>query len=490
MKTSLDAHEDAVSTGGEKLPAAHRLVIALMLASAFVVMLNETLVSVALPRIMASLAIEAATAQWLVTAYMLTMAVVIPLTGFLMKRFSTRGVYIGAMTFFALGTLVASAGSLFELLVLGRVLQAVGTGIMSPLLMTTIMTLIPADRRGRMMGAIAIVMSVAPMLGPLLGGLIVNWLPWQALFLLVLPIALLALGLGVFFMRNVTEPTTARVDWLSVLLATLAFGGLIYGLSELGGSVEVDQVLPDWIPLAVGLIALACFVLRQLVLQRDDAALIDLRIFASSAFTRSVLMMVAMNAILFGSLMLLPIYIQDGLGLSPLESGLIVLPGGLLMGLAAPVVGIVFDRVGARPLVIPGAAITCVALWLMAFLLTAAATFSTVLVLYLILSLGLALLFAPLFTVALGGVSQRLYAYASAGIGTVQQVAGAAGTALFMMIYTAAARAASDDGGSAAVEAGTQSALFVAAVLSIGLVGLSFLIPRGIDAEQALSPKA
>lgn len=462
------------------LPTAHKVVIGIMLASAFVVMLNETLVGVALPSIMAELGIDASVAQWLVTAYMLTMAIVIPLTGFLMQRFSTRAVFIGAMAFFTAGTLVASLAPLFATLLLGRVLQAVGTGVMTPLLMTTIMTLIPADRRGRMMGAISVVMSVAPVLGPLMGGIIVNWLGWQALFMLVLPIAVIALLLGVFAMRNVSETSRVRIDLLSVLLSVLAFGGLIFGLSEIGHEAEVDAVMPNWLPLVVGAAALLVFVLRQISLQRRDAALIDLRIFSSSAFTRAVLMMVAMNAILFGSLTLLPLYIQSGLGLSPLQSGLIVLPGGLLMGLAGPFVGLAFDRVGARPLVIPGAVITSLALWLMAFLLTDSATFGTVLTLYLVLSAGLALLFAPLFTVALGSVSQRLYSYASAGIGTVQQVAGAAGTALFMVVYTTAANNAVADGASAsaAVEAGTHLALLLAAVLSLALVALACIIPK------------
>lgn len=469
----------------EKLPRAHVLVISILLVSAFVVMLNETLVGVALPRIMHELKIDAGTAQWLVTAYMLTMAIVIPLTGFLMKRYSTRTVFIGAMAFFTLGTAVAAFAPFFVTLLLGRVLQAVGTGVMTPLLMTTIMTLIPADRRGRMMGMISIVMSVAPVLGPLIGGLIINWLHWQALFMLVLPIAVIALLLGVWLMRNVTETSKVRIDLLSVLLSVLAFGGLIFGLSEIGHDAEVDQVIPNWLPLVVGAAALLCFVLRQLQLQRSDEALIDLRIFGAKAFTRAVLMMVAINAILFGSLTLLPLYIQNGLGLSPLESGLIVLPGGLLMGLAGPFVGLAYDKVGARPLVIPGAMITSLALWFMAFLLTDQATFGLVLTLYMVLSAGLALLFAPLFTVALGSVPQKLYSYGSAGIGTVQQVAGAAGTALFMVVYSSASNQAVLDGAgdAAAVEAGTHYAFVLGAVLSLGLVALSFIIPKKSASE-------
>nr|WP_279588545.1 DHA2 family efflux MFS transporter permease subunit [Microbacterium endophyticum] len=459
----------------------------MLLISAFVVMLNETLVGVALPRIMDDLKIGASVAQWLVTAYMLTMAVVIPLTGFLMKRFTTRAVFIGAMTLFVVGTLVAAVAPVFGMLLAGRVLQAAGTGVMTPLLMTTIMTVVPVGRRGRMMGTITIVMSVAPVMGPLLGGIIVNSLPWQALFIIIFPFGVLALVLGIWRMTNVSEPERVRIDILSVLLSVLAFGGLIYGLSEFGNETKGVSTMSPLIPVLVGALSLAAFVFRQLYLQRTNEALIDLRIFASSAFTRALIMMAVMNAILFGSLTLLPLYIQDGLGLSPLQSGLIVLPGGLLMGLAGPFVGLAFDKIGPRPLVIPGAIITSVALWMMALMLTAHATFGTVLGLYLVLCAGLALLFAPLFTVALSSVKDQFYPYASAGIGTAQQIAGAAGTSLFIVVYTMVGTSVRSGGGSAslAVDQGAHYALLLAAVLSLAIIGLSFLIRKPSAVETA-----
>ncbi|MBA8817195.1 DHA2 family lincomycin resistance protein-like MFS transporter [Microbacterium halimionae] len=481
--------ETSPAQDADAITPAHRRVIGLLLISAFVVMLNETLVGVALPRIMDDLKIGASTAQWLVTAYMLTMAVVIPLTGFFMKRFTTRAVFIGAMALFVAGTLVAALAPAFGVLLAGRVLQAAGTGVMTPLLMTTIMTVVPAGRRGRMMGTITIVMSVAPVLGPLIGGIIVNSLPWQALFVIIFPFGILALVLGLWRMTNVSETERVRIDLLSVLLSVLAFGGLIYGLSEFGNEAEGVSTMSPWIPVAVGVLSLAAFVFRQLHLQRTNDALIDLRIFASSAFSRALIMMAVINAILYGSLTLLPLYIQDGLGLTPLQSGLIVLPGGLLMGLAGPFVGLAFDRIGPRPLVIPGAIITSIALWLMALMFTAHATFATVLGLYLVLCAGLSLLFAPLFTVALSSVKDQFYPYASAGIGTAQQLAGAAGTSLFIVVYTVIGQGVRTDGGSAAhaVDQGAHSALLLAAVLSLAIVALSFTIRKPEPAEVAAS---
>ncbi|XPP27288.1 MAG: DHA2 family efflux MFS transporter permease subunit [Leucobacter sp.] len=471
----------------EKLSPEHRIVLALLLTSAFVVMLNETIVGVALPTIMKDLGVDPVIGQYLVTAYMLTMAIVIPLTGFLMKRFTTRQVFIGAVSLFAVGTAIGAAATLlpvdvqFGVLLLARIFQAAGTGVMTPLLMTSIMTVVPASRRGIMMGLIGVVISVAPVLGPLAGGVIVTFLHWSALFILILPLGILALLLGIWKMVNIMPTEKVPVDILSVVLSIFAFGGIILGLSSLGDQVADSDQLPPWVPLGIGLLALGAFVWRQIHLQRTDSTLIDLRIFLSPVFTWAVLTMVVMNAILFGSLTLLPFYIQEGLGADPLLSGLLVMPGGLLMGLAGPVVGALYDKVGPRPLIVPGSIITTLALSLMAILFTADASIWIVGVLYLVLCAGLALLFSPLFTVAMAGVQSKYYTYASAGISTVQQVAGALGTSVFMVIY-AVGRGTSAT--PASVSAGTHGALVAAAAASIVIIVLTFFIRKPKDQEQ------
>ncbi len=466
----------------QRLPATSKVVLTLLLVSAFVVMLNETIVGVALPTIQTDLGLDPVVLQWLVTAYMLTMAIVIPLTGFLMKRYTTRVVFLGAIGLFVLGTAIGASAVLFPVdaqfgvLLLARICQAAGTGVMTPLLMTSITTLVPAERRGVIMGLLGVVMSVAPVLGPLIGGLIVTAWPWWALFVVILPLGVIALLVGAWKMVNVTQTQKVPVDVLSILLSIVAFGSLVYGLSTLGDQVDdAQQGLPPWTTVLIGVVFLALFVWRQLVLQRSDAALIDMRIFASATFSWSVLTMVVMNAILFGSLTLLPFYIQQGLGADPLQSGLIVMPGGLLMGLAGPIVGSLYDRLGPRPLVIPGAFVTALALWLMAFLLDASTSTWTLLALYLVLCVGLALLFSPLFTVAMASVKPQFVTYASAGIGTVQQIAGALGTSVFIVIYTLGR---GPDVTSASVAAGTHSALVVAAVAALSIIALSFFISR------------
>ncbi|MCC6856052.1 MAG: DHA2 family efflux MFS transporter permease subunit, partial [Microbacteriaceae bacterium] len=303
-----------------------------MLVATFVVFLNETIVGVAVPRVMEDLRIEASTAQWLSTAFMLTMAIVIPTTGFLMQRLSTRAVFILAMSLFSLGTAIAAVAPGFEVLLVGRVVQASGTAIMMPLLMTTVMTLVPPHERGKTMGNISIVMSVAPAVGPAVGGLIVQALDWRFIFILVLPIALFALVLGGLRVKNVTEKTNVPLDVLSVILSAFAFGGLVYGLSSIGESIAGHTMVMPWIPLTVGGLALVAFIARQLVLQGRDVAFLDLRTFRSRGFSVAVIMMVIMMGALFGTVFLLPIYTQQVLGLEPAASGLLLVPGSLLMG--------------------------------------------------------------------------------------------------------------------------------------------------------------
>lgn len=451
--------------------------VALLVGSAFVVILNETIMGVALPELMKEFGVAATSAQWLTTAFLLTMAVVIPITGWLLRRFTLRQVFLAAMISFTVGTALAGAAPTFAVLVAARVVQAVGTALMMPLLMTTILTIVEPERRGRMMGTISIVISVAPAVGPTISGIILDQLDWRWMFWLVLPIALLSLGLGAAWVRNVTEPVRAPLDVLSVPLSALAFGGFVYGLSSIGESAAGHAPVAPWIPLVIGAVALAAFVGRQLAL--GDRALLDLRTFASRTFSVAVVLVAVSMMALFGTLILLPIYLQSVLGLSTLDAGLVLLPGGLAMGLLAPVVGRLFDRVGPRPLVAPGAAAASIALWLMT-------TFDSgtgrgdVIAAHVLLSIGLAFMFTPLMTSALGSLPPHLYSHGSAVVSTLQQVAGAAGTALFVTVMTRGQVAGAEDGLSV-VEAtadGIHTAFLYGGAISAAAVLIALAVRR------------
>ena len=455
-----------------------QLAIWLLLASAFVVILNETVMGVALPQLMEDLAITAAAGQWLTTAFLLTMSVVIPITGMLIQRVSTRALFIVAMTLFTAGTVIAAASPGFPLLVVGRVVQASGTAIMMPLLMTTVVTLVPHRQRGQVMGRIAIVMSVAPALGPTISGLILQWLSWRWLFIIMLPIALIALLIGAIRMPNVGVRRHVRADVLSVILSLFAFGGIVWGLSAFGESANDEALFHPSVPLVVGAAALIIFVLRQLRLQQRDAALLDLRTFTVKPYAFSVVLFTFCSMSLFGMLILLPIYVQNVLGYDTLRTGLLLLPGGLLMGLLGPFVGRLVDARGARFVLIPGTILTALGMLAMG-LFTDTTSIWQVLATHLLLSLGLAGTFTPLFSVSLGSLPPHLASHGSATISTVQQVAGAAGTALFVAVMTVVSTSVA--GSPEAVDAralavGTRVAFLIGGAASAVMVMLAFWI--------------
>ena len=480
----MSTYSTADSNSQQRLSARDWRTILMLLVAAFVVILNETIMNVALPTLMVELDVSANTVQWLSTAFLLTMAVVIPMTGFILQRFSTRTVFVTAMGLFSVGTLIAGTAPGFGVLLVGRIVQASGTAIMLPLLMTTILGLVPVARRGSVMGTVSIVISVAPAFGPTVSGLILDALTWRYMFLLVLPIGLVALASGVKLLVNVGEVVRSSIDVPSVVLSALGFGGLVYGVSRAGegpGGWGDAQAL---IPLIVGGISLVLFVTRQLMLQERGGPLLDLRVFRYPMFRLSVSLFMIVMIGLFGSMILLPIYLQSVRGFGSLETGLLLLPGGALMGLAAPIVGRIFDRYGPRVLTSTGATLLTLILWRFSTI-TAETAVGTLLTLHLVMSLGMALIFTPLMTTGLNQLPSRLYSHGSAVMSTLQQVAGAVGVALLITIMTnRAAVLARTVSPEVAEAAGVRAAFAVAALFALVGLALTFFLRRALPSEE------
>ncbi len=454
-----------------------------LVGATFVVILNETIMINAIPRLMADFAVDANAAQWLSTAFMLTMAVVIPITGWFLQRVTTRFAFGLAMGVFCAGTLLAAAAWTFPVLLLARVIQAGGTAVMMPLLMTTLMAVVPVHDRGRVMGNVTLAMSVAPALGPAVSGVVLSSLSWRWIFLVVLPIAGAIGILGHRRLVNVGEPVAGSVDWLSVVIAAIGFGSLVYGLSEVG--VQGDHTLA-YVALGLGVVGVGCFVWRQLVLQRTDRPLLDLRAFRIRIFSLSLGVMAIAFMAMLGSMILLQLYLQNARGMSPLATGLLVMPGGLAMGLLGPRVGRIYDAHGARVLVLPGAVGLLVSMT--SFVAVGAETpLWQVLVAHVVLMVSLAALFTPVFTMGLGSLPARLYSHGSSLLGTIQQVAGAMGTALVVTVMTSRAAALVDDGVApvAASLEGMRWAFAVAAVLCLLVLALAAWLPARLDDAEA-----
>ncbi|TDB92667.1 MDR family MFS transporter [Actinomadura sp. 7K534] len=458
----------------KQAPEARRTppVIRLLVIATFVVILNETIMINAIPRLMTDLHITEQAAQWLSTAFMLTMAAVIPVTGWFLQRVTTRRAYALAMGVFLGGTALAIVAPVFEVLLVARIVQATGTAVMMPLLMTTLMTVVPPQERGRVMGNVTLAMSVAPAMGPAVSGVLLQLGSWRLLFAAVLPIAGVVAWRGLARLENVGEPGTGTIDWFSVVAAAAGFGSLVYGLSRFGESGGPAIV-------AVGAVLIAVFVLRQLRLQRRDAPLLDLRVLRHPTYTLALLLMSLGFMTMLGAMILLPLYLQNLRGLSPLETGLLVMPGGLAMGLLGPAVGRLFDRFGARVLIVPGS--MGIVLALAGFTqVSMTMPYWQLLGLHALLMIALAATFTPVFTLGLGALPASLYSHGSSMLGTLQQVAAAFGTALVVTVMAARTDTRLAAGATEAVAQldGMRLAFFVSAALSVATVALAFLLPK------------
>jgi DHA2 family lincomycin resistance protein-like MFS transporter len=453
--------------------------------AAFVTFLNETFLGVALPRIMEDLKIPASTGQWLNTSYLLTMAIVIPLTGYFQQRFSARRIYLVAMSLFTAGTIIGGLSPSFLLLVLARVIQAAGGALIFPLLMTTIMTLVQEVHRGKVMGNISIAISVAPALGPPVSGLILSAFNWRWLFWLIVPIAVITSVFGFLRLGRSEPQAKPTIDGLSVILSGFAFGGLIYGLSGIGDQARGTALVSPYGPLAAGVVAMVWLIRRQLKLAPADKALLNMGVFRSRNFSVSVSLMVILNMALFGVGILTPIYTQQVLGISPLVTGLMLLPGGLLMGLLGPVTGNLYDKLGARKIIIPAAIVVSISCWYLTTFDQHTSVWQ-VLASNIILFGALGFMFPPLFTGSMASVEPELYPHASAVVGSFQQVAGAAGTALFVTTLTVVSIDGVKNGlaNSAAYMDGIHWAFVAGAILSVAVIGLAALLTGKASSSQ------
>ncbi|MCR8659675.1 DHA2 family efflux MFS transporter permease subunit [Paenibacillus endoradicis] len=405
--------------------------LAILFFGAFVSFLNNSLMNVALPTIMVDFGMsDYSTVQWLTTGYMLVSGVLIPVSAFLLTRFTNRALFITAMTLFTIGTGIAAIAPNFGVLLTGRMIQAAGSSVMSPLLMNVMLISFPREKRGAAMGVFGLVMITAPALGPTLSGYIVEYYDWRVLFEMILPFSIIALVLAIFKLQNVMPTKKATLDYLSVVLSTLGFGGLLYGFSSVSSSSEgwKDPVVITTI--AAGAVLIILFVIRQL---RSKQPLLNLSVYKFPMFALGNVISVVNSAALFSGMILTPAYMQTVKGISPLDSGLMMLPGALVMGVMSPITGKLFDKFGPRILGIIGIGITAIATYQMTFFELDTSNLHIILV-YSVRMLGISMVMMPIMTNGLNQLPTRLNPHGTAVNNTIQQVAGAIGTAIFVSI--------------------------------------------------------
>ncbi len=396
----------------------------------FLVILNQTVLNVALPVMMTDLNVTATTAQWLMTGFMLVNGILIPISAYLLETFGFRKLFLFSMISFTIGSLICSVSDSFSLVMTGRIIQAIGAGIIMPLGMNIFMTVFPPEKRGAAMGTMGIAMILAPAIGPTLSGWVVQNYDWHYMFYGMVVIGIINIILISSWFHLDKELSKPTFDLRGVIYSSIGFGSLLYGFSEAGSKGWGDVIVVS--TLLIGVIFIALFVIRQL---KMEDPLLDVRVLKYKMFSFTLIINSIITMAMFGAMLLLPMYLQNIRGFSPVESGLLLLPGALIMGLMGPVAGKIFDKYGIRVLAIVGMFITTYATFEFTKL-TNDTPYHILMGLYILRSFGMSLLMMTIMTAGMNALPQKLLAHGTAMSNTIRQVAGSIGTALLVTVMT------------------------------------------------------
>ncbi|AIQ33065.1 MFS transporter [Paenibacillus sp. FSL P4-0081] len=407
------------------------ILLTILIFGCFLSTLNQTLLNVALSSLMDVFDVTATTVQWISTGFMLVNGILIPATAYLMKRFTTRQLFLSAMLFLLMGSITCAAAPSFSVLLIGRMIQAAGAGIIMPLLMSVVLAIFPVEKRGSAMGLLGLAMIFAPAIGPTLSGFVVEYHSWRWLFIGLIPLVLIVIVLAFKYLVNVSDTAKSKLDVVSVLLSTIGFGLILYGFSSAGSKGWGDAVVI--LTLAVGVAVTALFCVRQI---KSDDPLLNLSVFKNKVFTLTSLINVLITMMMYADMILLPIYLQKGRGFTPFDAGLLLLPGALVNAFMSPVTGKLYDRFGAKPLFIIGLLFIIPAMWAVTDL-SESTTYTYLMIRTIGLRIGLSFITMPLNTAGLNALPRQLGTHGTAVNNTVRQIAGAIGTAVVITIYTA-----------------------------------------------------
>lgn len=405
-------------------------IIAILFVGAFIAFLNNTLLNIALPTIMVEFDVMPSTVQWLTTGYMLVNGILIPASAFFVTKYTNRRLFIVAMSLFSLGTLLAFLTPNFSLLIVARMIQASGSAMMMPLLMNIMLAAFPIERRGTAMGVFGLVMFTAPAIGPTLSGWVIEHYSWRTLFGIVLPFSLSTLVYAIFKLRNITPNRDIKLDVFSLILSSIGFGGLLYGFSTAGEKGWSSPFVYGTI--IIGALALLTFILRQL---KMDDPMLDFKIYKHPMFALSSAISIVLSIAMFSAMILTPLYVQSVRGISPLDAGILMLPGALIMGIMSPITGKLFDKYGARAMAIIGLSITIITTYYLSTL-TMTSGYYYIMMLYSVRMLGISMVMMPVMTNGLNQLPMVSNPHGTAMNNTLQQVSGAIGSAILLTVMT------------------------------------------------------
>lgn len=445
-------------------------IVAITLAAAFLSVLTQFLLITAFPKIMSEFTVNSTEVQWLTTGYMLTIAILIPVTAYFIDTFRTRTIMLSAMTLFFIGTLIGLLAPSFSILLIGRIIQGMGSGMMIPLMQTILFLLFPREKRGFAMGLAGMVINVAPAVGPPISGVLINYFEWRSLFYLTLPIAAIILVLIFLFMHNVTERQKSAIDFLSILLSTVGFGGMLYGFNQLQETGLGH--MPTVVSLIVGALAIVSFAVRQL---RLDIPILELRVLKVPVFILVVCISILAFSLLISTETILPMYVQNAQQLPAFYGGMVVMPGALTLAVMSLVAGTLFDKYGGKAIAIIGFTMLSVSTIGFHFILELDTAFVITMALFMVAMGGVALINMPVMTAGINALPDKLIPHGTSVINTARQFGGTLGLT-FIISFISRAETASAGIQPADYLTGVKTAFLVAFLFAvIGLVLALFL---------------
>lgn len=389
--------------------------------------------NVALPNIMSEFHISPGLGQWITNGYMLVNGVMVPLTAFLIQRLSTRKLYLTAAGLFAFGTLVAGFAPNFSVLIIGRMIQALGAGVFGPLMNVVVMNLFPPDKRGGAMGMIGLALNFAPTIGPTLSGLVVTNLSWRYLFFIVAPLIVANFILAYFLLQNIGEPKVLKFDFIGVVFSSIGLGSLLYGFSNAGATPWSEFTV--WGFVLIGLIVTGLFVWRQF---STKTPLLNMNVLKYREFVIATVINIVLMIAMYGGALMLPLYMQTVRGASPFVSGMVLFPGALVTAFISPWSGRLYDQYGVKYLTLIGILITALGSIVLASLTLTTPLWFAVVGQFL-RQFGLVLVLMPIQTEAFNALPLSLMPDGSAMFTTVRQIAASFGTAALVTVMTRSA---------------------------------------------------
>ncbi|RFB13536.1 DHA2 family efflux MFS transporter permease subunit [Bacillus sp. HNG] len=455
----------------------------ILMFGTFIGLFGETALNMALTNIMGEFSVKPAIAQWLTTGYLLVLAILVPISALLMKWFTTRQLVIGGLVISLLGAVLAALSPNFAILLAGRIVQAIGTGVLIPVMTSVLLIIFPVHKRGVVMGIMGLVITLGPALGPTLSGVIISTLGWPYIFWISSILYVLLTFIAVVKIENVSEITKPQIDFSSVALSTIGFGGLIYALASMAEAAMSSPIV--WAPLLVGIIALVLFGVRQMKMAQP---MVNLRVFKYPMFTLGTATMFLGILMILSAGILLPMYLKDALLYSAAVAGLLLLPGNAVNVVMSPIVGTLFDKFGPRVFVIIGSIVILIANFMFASVITATTPGWQIIVAFMLFFFGITMVMMPSQTNALNQLPRELYADGSAAMNTLNQVAGAAGTAIAITLFTAGQNSYIADFSSATkpetLAAGVKYSFYFVTGISVVTFILSLLVKKGSSVKE------